>query len=327
LVLILARKDLERILTMGDTISAMEAAFKENASGGAVVPTRVSVSIPKAAGWMGVMPAYLEERNALSTKIVTVFDRNPSRNLPTTMATVFLCDPATGELISVLEGSYLTAFRTGGLGGLAAKYLSREDASTVGVIGAGVQARTQLIALVEVRKITAVKVYDILKEKSSAFAAEMRQNLKIEVESCSSADEAIKGSDIVVTVSTSKEPVLDGRFVKPGTHINAFGNYKPNERELDTETVVKSKVFVDLKEAALAEAGDLIIPIREGRIKRTHILGELGEILIGAKPGRKSDRDITLFKSVGIGIQDCAVASLAYTKAKEVGLGSEIGLW
>jgi len=311
---------------MRDTISVLESAFKEFAMGGAVLPTRVSLSIPKEGGWMGVMPAYVENLRALSTKIVTAFDKNPSRNLPTILATVFLCDPTTGELVSVMEGSYITAFRTGGLGGLAAKYLSREDARTIGIIGAGVQARTQLMALAEVRDVTSVKVYDILQERARAFAAEMREKLKMEVVICPVPEGAVKGSDIVVTVSTSREPVFDGDLIQPGTHINAFGNFKPNERELDTKTVMKSKVFVDLKEAALSEAGDLLIPIREGRISTSHILGEIGEVLVGSKPGRTSSEEMTLFKSVGVGIQDSAAASLAYAKAKEEGLGTEISL-
>jgi len=326
LVLILSRVDLERVLTMRDTISVLETAFKEQAVGGVVMPNRVSVPMPKNEGWLGVMPAYVERLEALSTKIVTSFDRNSSKNLPTIMATVALCDSTTGELISIMEGSYLTAFRTGGLGGLAAKYLSRENAHAVGIIGAGVQARTQLMALSEVRKITSVRVYDVVKERAAAFAVEMRQKLRVEVQSCSAAAEAVGVSDIVVTVSTSKEPAFDGDLLNPGTHINAFGNFKPNERELDLKTILKSKVFVDSKEAVLAEAGDLLIPIREGKISGSHIFGEIGEVLIGSKPGRRSSDEVTLFKSVGIGIQDCAAASLAYAKAKEAGLGTEVSL-
>jgi len=290
------------------------------------MPARASISIPKEEGWMGVMPAYSEELKALSTKIVTVFGRNASRNLPTIMATVFLNDPTTGELVAVMEGAYITALRTGGLGGLAAKCLSRKDAHTVGIFGAGVQARTQLMALKEIRNITSAKIYDILTERAVAFANEARDKLEIEAETCSSAAEAVEDSDIIVTASTSKEPVFDGDLVRPGTHINAFGNFKPNERELDSKTVMKSKIFVDLKEATFAEAGDLIIPIQEGQIRREHILGEIGEVLIGSKPGRTAREDITLFKSVGVGIQDCAAASLAYAKAREMGLGTEVSL-
>jgi alanine dehydrogenase len=326
MVLILSRTDLERVLTMSDTISVLEEAFREQTRGGAAMPTRVSLSIPKEGGWMGVMPAYLENSRALSTKIVTVFDQNASRNLPTIMATVLLCDPTTGGLVAIMDGSFITAFRTGGLGGLAAKYLSREDAHTVGILGAGVQARTQLMALVEVRSITHVKVYDIISERAAIFAREMKGRLRIEVEASPAAEDAIRHSDIVVTVSTSRNPLFDGDLVQPGTHINAFGNFKPNERELDSKTVKKSKVFVDLREAAFAEAGDLILPIQEGSIDKGHILGEIGEVLIGSKRGRTSSEDITLFKSVGVGIQDCAVASLAYRKAKESGLGTEVSL-
>ncbi len=275
---------------------------------------------------MGVMPAYSEDLKALSTKVITSFDKNPSRNLPTIMATVFLFDPITGELVSVMEGGYITAFRTGGLGGLAAKYLSRPEATKVGIIGAGVQARTQLMALTEVRGITGVKVYDISGERAATFAEEMREKLKIDVSTCPSSGDAVEGSDIVVTVSTSKNPVFDGDLVQPGTHINAFGNFKPSERELDTKTVMKSRVFVDLREAAMSEAGDLLIPIKEGRITEDHIVGEIGEVLTGSKPGRTTNEDVTLFKSVGVGIQDCATASLAYSKAIEAGLGTQISL-
>lgn len=159
---------------MRDTISVLEEAFREHALGGTATPARVSLSIPKEEGWMGVMPAYLRNLKALSTKVVTVFNRNASRDLPTAMATVFLCDPTTGEPTAMMEGSYITAFRTGGLGGLAAKSLSRKELKTVGMLGAGVQARTQLRALMEVRGVTHVKIHDILRERADTFAKEMR---------------------------------------------------------------------------------------------------------------------------------------------------------
>jgi len=326
LVLILSRKDLQKVLTMRETISVLEEAFRELVSGKAVMPTRISIPLPQKSGWIGIMPAYLEGLNAFSTKIVTVYGGNLSRGLPTTMATVVLNDSETGKMLSIMDGSYVTALRTGGLGGLAAKYLSREDSHVVGIFGAGVQARTQLIALAEVRNVTRVKVYDPLIERARSFAEEMHHMLAVPVEVCSTNNEAVIGVDIVVTVSTSKAPLFNGRLLVPGMHINAFGNFKPDERELDTETIKRSRITVDFTEASLSEAGDLIIPINEGAISRSQITAGLGEIVVGSKVGRSSSEEITLFKSVGLGIQDCAVASVAYERAIVLGVGTEIDL-
>lgn len=311
---------------MGEAMSALEGAFKDLAQGRAVVPTRVSLTVPEEDGWFGVMPAYLPTPGALSTKIVSLYGKNQSRGLPAIMATVVVNDASTGGILAIMEGSYITALRTGALGGLGAKYLSREDSHTATVFGAGVQARTQLAALSEARTLTKVKVYDSVPKRAEAFAAEMGDRLRVPVVVSSDNKEAVEGSDILITVTTSKEPVFDGRLVQPGTHINAFGNFKPGERELDTETVKKSRVVADLKEAALAEAGDLIIPIREGSIDESHVLGSFGDVLLGSLEGRRSPEDITLFKSVGLGIQDCAVAWLAYQKASKLGVGTQVDL-
>lgn len=311
---------------MHETIAALEEAFKAQALGQVIVPVRSSVAITKKDGWIGIMPAYLEGLEAFSTKIVSVYNKNPARGLPTIMATIVLNDPETGEALSVMDGSFITAMRTGGLGGLAAKYLSRKDSRTVGIFGAGVQGRTHLMALKEVRNITSVKVYDPLVERAKTYSQEMSKKLQIPIEVSPSPSDTVKDSDIIVTVSTSKEPLFDGRIMRPGTHVNAFGNFKLTERELDNETIRRSKVVVDLREAALSEAGDLATPIKDGVITASHILADLGEVIIGTKPVRTSSRDITLFKSVGLGIQDCAASSLAYKKALEKGVGTKVNL-
>jgi ornithine cyclodeaminase/alanine dehydrogenase len=311
---------------MHETITALEEAFREQALGQAIAPVRSSIAIAKKDGWIGIMPAYLEGLQTFSTKIVSVYNKNPARNLPTIMATIVLNDPETGEALSVMDGSFITAMRTGGLGGLTAKYLSRKDSRTVGIFGAGVQGRTHLMALKEVRTITSAKVYDPVVERAKTYSQEMSKKLQIPVEVSQSPSDTVKDSDIVVTVSTSKEPLFDGRILRPGTHINAFGNFKLTERELDNETIRRSKVVVDLREAALSEAGDLTMPINDGVITAGHILADLGEVIIGSKPVRTSSSDITLFKSVGLGIQDCAASSLAYKKALEKGVGTRINL-
>ena len=324
MVLILSRSDLEKILPMGETIAALEQAFRELSEGKGMIIPRSIVLLPKEEGWIGIMPAY--GMNSFSTKIVTLYKRNFEKNLPTIMGTIILNDPETGKVLSIMDGTYITGMRTGALGGLAAKYLSRKDAKTVGIFGAGTQAKTQLIALTEVRPITQAIVYDSVSDRTKSFAAEMQAKLGIPVKIAESPNEILRAADIVVTVSTSKIPVFDGSEVQPGTHINAFGNYKADERELDTQTILKSKVFVDLEEAALSEAGDLIIPIEEGKFRKEQISGTIGEVLIGSKQGRTSPEEITLFKSVGLGIQDCAAATLAYRNANLKNVGMHVDL-
>lgn len=270
------------------------------------------------------MPAYLRGMGSLSTKIVSIFEGNLTKGLPRIIATVLLNDHETGDAVAVMDGTYITALRTGAVGGLAAKYLSREDSRTVGIFGAGNQARTQLLALKEVREIDWASVYDTDHEKAKAYA-NMMAGEGMPVHVSVNPDEIVK-SDILITVTSSKTPVFSGKLLKPGTHINAFGSFRPTERELDDETVRKSRVIVDMKEAALAEAGDLIIPLQNGVITETHILAELGEIVKNPKIGRKSNVDITLFKSVGLALQDSATAWIAYTKAKDKKIGQEVDL-
>ncbi len=325
-MLILTRSDLEKVLSMKDVIEVVERAFVELAKGTAILPMRASVALSKTEGWMGVMPAYLERMGSLSTKIVTVFDKNLEKGVPTIMATVMLNSSETGAPLAMMEGTFITAMRTGAVTGVATKYLAREDAKTVGVFGAGVQARTQLRAVCAVRNIEKAFVCDIIEERADVYADEMAEKLCIPVEKCSPND-IVKQSDIIVMATTAKTPVFDGSLVKPGTHLNLIGSFKPWVREVDEMVIKMSKIVVDQKSAALEEAGDIIIPLKAGKITEEHIYAELGELVTGIKPGRTSDSEITLFKSVGLGIQDCAAAWLAYTKAKEKKLYKEIDLF
>ena len=325
MVLVLSRSVLEKILSMKDVIDAVEAAFKELEKGTAILPQRATITLTEKAGWIGVMPAYLGEMGSLSTKIVTVFERNREKNLPTIMATVILNDPETGSPLAIMEGTFITAMRTGAVCGVATKYLAREDSKTVGIFGAGVQARTQLLAACTVREIERAFVYDKIINRAEKFASEMSKILNIPIE-VREPESLVKESDIIVTATTAKTPVFDGSLVKEGTHLNVIGSFKPNVREVDEKVIKRAKIVVDQKSAALEEAGDLIIPIKKGIIKEDDIYAELGELVTGKKPGRTSDSEITLFKSVGLGIQDCAAAWLAYTRAKEKGIYKEINL-
>jgi ornithine cyclodeaminase/alanine dehydrogenase len=225
-----------------------------------------------------------------------------------------------------MNGTYITAVRTGAASGVATRILARPDASTAGIIGAGVQAKTQLEAVAAVRPIREARVFDVIPEAADRYAAEMSEKLGIRVTRADTAEAAVRDMDVVCAASTSKTPVVLGAWLNPGAHINGVGSHSVDARELDTEAIVRSKVVVDTTDAALAEAGDLITPIQEGAITADHIHAELGDMITGKKPGRTSDQEITLFKSQGIAIQDVATAQLVYQKAKERGIGTEVNL-
>jgi len=326
MVLILTKSDLRKVISMKDVIEVVEMAFSELQRGTATLPLRTGITLSREAGWMGVMPAYLEKMGSLSTKIVTVFEKNLEEKLPTIMATVILNSAETGAPLAIMDGTFITAMRTGAVCGVATKYLARKDSKTVGVFGAGVQARTQLMAVCAVRNIERAFVHDKIKERADVFTTEMSEKLNIPVETHKPED-IVKESDIINTATTAKTPIFDGNLVNQGTHLNLIGSFKPEVREVDEVVIKKSKIVVDKKSAALEEAGDIIIPLKAGIITKENIYAELGELVIGKKPSRTSDSEITLFKSVGLGIQDCATAWLAYTKAKEKGDYKEVALF
>ncbi len=327
MALLLTRADVESALTMDDAIAAVEEAFRQQQLGGVQLPLRTPIRIPHYHGLVLFMPAYIGgQLDALGMKVVTVYPDNPARhNLPTILATVLLNDPRTGQLIAIMDGAYLTAMRTGAASGVATKYLARPDARVVGIFGAGVQARTQLMAMCAVRPISEARVYDPVPEVADKFCAEMAARHKITVRRVSDPRDAVVGCDIVITATTSKEPVFAGAWLELGTHINGIGSHSLDARELDTEAVRRARVVVDLRSAALAEAGDLVIPINAGELSADHIYAELGEIVAG-KPGRSNEQEITLFKSVGLAIQDVATAMRVYELARRKGIGQEVNL-
>ena len=317
LIRVLTKGDLQSVLTMKDTIEAVEEGFKHFCLGKAIMPQRPVIRVEKQDGVVLVMPAYITPMNAMAIKVLTIYPRNPKEhNLPSTLGTVMVNDPETGKLLSLMDGGYITAMRTGAAGGIATKYLSRKNSKTIGIIGAGVQARTQLMAACEVRDIKKAKIYDARPEATKEYANEMSKKLGVEVVAVDSSKDAVTGVDIVTTCSTAAEPVFDGSWITEGTHINGIGSHRPDLRELDTTIIKRSKIVVDSKAACLAEAGDLILPIKEGAITEGHIYAELGEIILGTKPSRTSDSEITLFKSVGLAIQDASTAIKAYELAE-----------
>jgi ornithine cyclodeaminase/alanine dehydrogenase len=299
---------------MREAIEAVEKAFKELQYGKVVMPERTTLMLKN--GSISQMSAYLKKTGVATTKVFGIFPKNVKYNLPSTVATLLVYDLETGKVTTVMDASYLTAVRTGAVSGVATKYLSRKDSKNVGIIGCGMQGKTQLWAVNEVREIKRVYAYDKVANTRKTFAEEMSKKLGIDVIHVNSPRYAVKDADIVITATTSVEPVIKGGWLRDGVHVNAIGSYYPDARELDTETIVRSKLVVDLKRAALEEAGDIILPIREGKITEKHIYAELGEIVTGKKPGRVEDKEMTVFKSVGLAIQDAAVAGLIIEKFK-----------
>jgi ornithine cyclodeaminase/alanine dehydrogenase len=312
------------LVTMAESIDAVENAFRELARGTAEMPTRVSMNLPGKEGWLGVMPAFLSQAASLATKIVTVYPNNTTHHgMPNVLAIIILNDVETGRVEAVLEGSYITAIRTGAVAGVATRHLARKNATKLGIFGCGVQGGTQLEAVCQVRKVSSVLVYDSDKSRAQDFVSKYSSKVKIQAVE---KTEVARGSEIIVTATTSPTPVFNGADVNPGTHINAIGAFTPDARELDDRTISKAKIVVDSLSAAMEEARDIIIPLRNGIISRENIWAELGEIATGSKPGRTTDEEITVFKSVGLGIQDAAVARLVFEKARANHIGTDVTL-
>jgi alanine dehydrogenase len=325
MTLLLSRQDVQNLLTMPDAIQIVEEAFRQLALGNVIMPQRTVIRVARHGGVYLGMPAYIGgEMDALAVKVVSVYANNPAQyNLPTTIGTLLLNDPRTGAPLAVMDASYLTAVRTGAVSGVATKHLARKDARRAGVFGAGVQAQTQLRAVCSVRAIESATVYDSNGARARDYATEMSKRLNISVTPVDSPRQAVEGMDVIIAASSASQPIFDGNWLVPGQHINGIGSHSPAARELDTTTIVRSKVVPDLAEACWVEAGDLIIPLNEGAITQDHVSASLGQVVAGLKPGRENDQEITLFKSVGLALQDVSTANFVYRKALEAQVGVE----
>ena len=301
--------EIRRRLAMTEAIRAVRDAFVELSTGRALVPARTSLELPGRRTTALVMPAYLPRLERIGVKLISLCEDNPAKGLPLAQAVTVVMDAANGTPLAVLDAGYLTAVRTGAASGVATDVLARPDARVAAVFGAGVQGRTQLEAVAAVRPLRKAIVFDIDARAASAFAAEMSGRLGLEVEPAASP-KALREADIICTATTSAAPVFADADLKPGAHINAVGSYKPHVREIPGETVRRAAVFVDERRSCLEEAGDLIIPLRQGLIGGDHIRAEIGEVLAGLKPGRQPEDGVTLFKSVGNAVLDLAVAGL-----------------
>lgn len=319
----LTRSDVQSILTMSAAIDAVEQAFVRLAHGETVLPLRTNMPIAEHAGSLLAMPAYVGgSDNALGVKLITLYADNPAQhNLPAIQGNFVLFHPEDGRLLAILEAGYMTAVRTGASGGVAARHLARADAKTLTIFGSGAQAPFQVEAVCAVRPIERVYVISQRMENAERFAREQSRRLNVEIVPTGDVETAVRAADVIVTATNAHTPLFDGGWLRPGTHINAVGAHLPTAREVDTSTIQRAKVVTDQTSACLAEAGDLILPINEGVVSPSHIYAEIGLIAAGDLPGRTHPDEITFFKSVGLAVQDVAVAALIVQQATARGIG------
>ena len=310
---------------MPTAINAVESAFAELARGTAEMPQRTVMTDADVGGWIAYMPAYLKSSGALGIKAVTVYKSNPSDfGLPTTLGTILVQDNRTGQVLAAMDGGFLTAVRTGAVTGVATRHMARPDSGVAGIMGAGVQARQQAIAIAESSNVNTMLTYSLEPEaERSEFAAWVSDQTGLEVLLAGSGEELCRMSDIVSLATTAASPIVSGDWWKPGAHINSIGSHAPGIRETDTATIRRARVVCDQTSACMAEAGDIITPVEAGDYAWDDVAGDLGDVINGDVEGRTADDELTLFKSVGLAIQDIACAALVYDQAVAQGIGTE----
>ena len=319
---LLNQQEVERLLDMASCIDLMEAALRALSRGDAVVPLRNKVMLPDRAGLLGMMPGYLGDPKSLGLKVVTVFHGNHDAGLPSHQGVVMLFDVTSGAPLGLFDAAAITAIRTAAASGAATRLLARSDAGDLALLGSGVQARTHLDAMRAVRPLRRVRVWSRTFTHAAAFAARESQRVGFLIEPMNSAEAAVRGADLVCTVTAAKEPILHGEWLSPGAHVNAVGSSFASHRELDAAAVKRARLFTDCRESALNEAGDFLIAKREGAIGDDHLLGEIGELLLGRIQGRRTPDEITLYKSLGVAVEDLAAAHFLLKRANETNAGA-----
>ncbi len=321
--LLLSEKDVKKVLSLEDVIHAVESAFRMKGLGHAQMPPKQYLFMDKYHGDLRIMPAYLEENDVVAVKVVNCHPKNQKRyGLPTVMASIILIDPRTGAPKAIMGGTWITALRTGAAGAIAAKYLANPNPKTIGFVGAGTQARTQLMGLLLVFKtIEEVRVWDINEKTALKYAKEMKSKYnQASICSVKTTQKSVEGADIIVTATPSKKPLVAAEWVEEGTHINCIGADAPGKQELDPTILTKSKIVLDDWEQG-CHCGEINVSLANGTIDKKDIWGDICEIVAGLKPGRTSPDEITIFASTGLAIQDAATTNIAYKKA----LKEEIG--
>jgi len=326
MVLILNDADVRACMPMKDAVAWMVEALRTLAGEDAVQPLRSLMWLPDRSGLLGLMPGYLGSPSALGIKVVTVMPGNHSTPYDSHQGSVLLFEARYGQMIAVLDATSITSIRTAAVSGAATDALAGPDAGDLAILGSGAQAHAHLDAMRAVRPLRRIRIWGRDQSKARRFAERERERFREgpAIEVLERAEDAIRGADLVCTTTAAREPILEGQWLRPGVHVNAVGACFPTARELDTEAVRRSRIFVDRMESAMNEAGDLLIPIREGAIQADAIAGELGSVLAGRLPGRRAPDEITLFKSLGIAIEDLASARRIYERAIELGRGVSV---
>ncbi len=323
-LLVLNHSEIEPLLPMPECITVMADALLALANGQVHLPLRMVVRPPEAAGVMALMPAYLAgESAALGVKVINVFNANPAQGKDSHQGAVLLFDAGTGEPLAMMNASAITAIRTAAVSGVATRLLAREDAGDLAIIGSGVQARSHLAAMACVRSIRRVRVASRDFEHARSFAADMQPHYAFPIEPMTTIEAAVRRADLIVTATSSSEPVVRREWIARGAHLNVVGASQPHAREIDTATMAAASLFVDRRESTLNESGDYLCAVHEGAIGPEHIRAEIGEVLSGAKTGRTRPDEITLFKSLGLAVEDVASAAYLYQQAQS----HDIGTW
>jgi alanine dehydrogenase len=326
--LLLSGRDVRALLPMNECIEVMEGALRSVTDGSSVLPLRTVMRLDGTLNAFAAMPAVVGKGPgaSLGAKIITVFPGNDATPYDSHIGVVLLFDAEHGKLLAIADASSITAIRTSAVSGLATRLLAREDAKELAILGAGVLAMPHLEAVLRVRDIKRVWVWSRSGDRAREFAARARQQFDVEIVVAGTAREAVESADVVCTITATRTPVLEGAWLAPGAHVNAVGASLPIARELDTAAVVRSRLFVDRRESTLSEAGDFLIPRSEGAITDAHILGELGDLLAGSVRGRVNRDDVTLFKSLGLAVEDVAALRHIHTKALATGVGTRVAL-
>lgn len=326
-MLLLSKEDIKKVFSMKEAVEADKEAFRLLVEGKCDAPLRTSISAPKANGTFLFMPAYVDEMDAAAVKIVNVFGDNPKKGLPGTIGQVLLIDGSTGEVISVLDGTYVTQIRTGAASGAAFDLLANKDCKIGAIIGTGSQAACQLEAMLAVRDLEEVRVCARNFEHTKSFVAKMQEEMKAygaKIVAVETSDEAICDADLIITATPSTTPVFDASKVKKGATISCVGGYQPQMQELDPAIFERfSKLYFDSESAVLSEAGDILIPLEKGMLTKEQFTGDLGDVVRGTVVGRENEEEIIVFKSVGVATQDLVAAKKIYEKAKEAHVGTE----
>jgi ornithine cyclodeaminase len=322
--LIIGHDQVSKLLPMNECVSVMEETFKTLARGDALQPLRQAVWIPQKTAALGLMPSYLGSPRAIGAKVVTFFPENRDTRFESHQGAVLLFECENGQLLAVVDASSLTAIRTGAVSAVATRALAKSNASSLAILGSGAQASIHIEAMSIVRPIKTVRVWSRNPDHARRFAERETSLRGILVEPASSVREAVAGCQIVCTTTAATSPILLGKWLEPGVHVNAIGASTPPFRELDSEAVMKARFFVDRRESTVNESDDFRVPRKEGLIGDDHIKGELGEVLLGRVGGRASDGDVTIFKSGGLAIEDLAAAHYIYTKAVAGGVGAMV---